>query len=200
MDSGAWGEGVTSIARSVSYMALLVGLAPSGLCAQEPFETRGLEVDDPGRLSVSLIPGLGLDYELIERVVEEEFALAGVVVMDPGDPGEHEILVIWIGEIDSGGAEPAAVSTFSLTNYRLEFWRPVRYQVGGEDLFAPGMTWVMRGMATGGYGPGSGWTMTEAACEVVRRTLSEFLTSFLKANGRSYTPAEDQPSGCGSNS
>lgn len=156
----------------------------------------GLEVGNPGRLGVTLVPGPGIDHDDVRRVVEKEFDLAGVEMLEGEDPRNNEVLVIWLGDVKSEGEDSEGWSSFKLSSYRMEFWRPVRYNSGKDERVVPGITWVMKGEGGGGYRL-SDRSLTEAVCSFVGQGVRNFLTQFLEANGETYAPPDALPSGCG---
>ena len=188
------------IARSSFQMLLITIIASSSAFSQEVTEGTGLEVDDPSRLGVYLIviPGQGLDEELVRMMVEREFAQAGVEMTDPSSPRENEVLHLTVGFTATVGEDPGQRSTeFTHTDHRADFWRPVHYRTAdGIDHSVPAITWVLRGTSGGGHEVGL-YTVTDHVCEVVRQTVRAFLIEFLKANGRSYAPTEGSSAGCG---
>jgi hypothetical protein len=157
------------------------------------YQGTGLEVEDSRRLGVTLIAGRGIEDDAVREAVEREFSLAGVEMTEGGDPREREALVIWMGETDWMGEEPDGWSSFKLSSYRMEFWRPVRYRVGESERLTSGMTWVMRGTAGGGYRQRYGHTPTEINCYVVAENVRNFLTQFLEANGETYSTPDSPP-------
>jgi len=183
-----------SVSRLLVVCSMFVMFSPV-LHAQEAVEGGGLEIDDPTRLGVSVVPGRGFDPDFLEEIVDEEFAQAGIEMIEPGDPRKHDLLVIWMGEAQSEHEDLDGWTSFGLSDFRMEFWRPVRYERGETEYSAAGITWVSRGGAGGGYAQGHDFT--EAVCIVVSENIRRFLTEFLRANRKSYAPSEGQPSACG---
>jgi len=177
----------------VRLSLLLLSAAPS-LRAQNTAHGVGLEVADPGRLGVTLVPALGIDHDDVRRVVEQEFAVAGVEMLEGEDPRENEVLVIWLGEVNSDDEASGKWSNLNLS-YRMEFWRPVRYNSGKDERVIPGITWVMRGEGEAGYRL-SDHSLTEAVCSLIGESVRSFLTEFFEANGETYAPPDGPPSGC----
>lgn len=157
-------------------------------------ELTGLEVEDHSRLGVYLILGGSWDYEAVKEAVEEELAKAHVEWTDLEDPQRGEVLYIYGGEMESA-IEDSTWMTFTIENFRIELWRPVRYVgAGGAEYVAPGMTFRLTGSAGGGYRQG----MDDKAipCRQLILSLRNFLAEFLKANGASYEAPEDEPRRC----
>lgn len=154
----------------------------------------GLEVEDHSRLGVHLILGPGWDHESMREAVEAEFDYADIEWTDLEDPRKGEVLYIYGGEIEQA-VEDSIWTTFTIENSRIELWRPVRYVgSGGAENAAPGMTFRMTGSAGGGYL--RGMDEKAIACGQLILSLRVFLSEFLKANGVSYDPPQDEPPGC----
>lgn len=181
-----------SIRCSICLIPLVI-IAATPVQAQEDAEGTGLEVEDFSHLGVTLIPGPGIDTEVVRDAVKREFATAGIEMTEEADPREEAGLVVWMGETDSVVENQDGWSRFNLSNYRMEFWRPVRYRVGESEHLAPGVTWIMRGTAGGGYRVRNGHSFTEVICTVVAESVRNFLTQFLEANGETYTPPDRAP-------
>lgn len=123
-------------------------------------------------------------------LVLREFALAGVEMTDLDDPRKGEVLYVWLGEAMLESEE----AMYRISNLRLEFWRPVRYQLHGGARIVPGMTWVGKGNGTSGLAPGS--SLEALICHSVATGVRGFLGAFLQANGKSYSPSDDPAVDC----
>jgi hypothetical protein len=157
-------------------------------------DVTGLEVEDHSRLGVYLILGPAWDHEAMREAVEEELVRAGVEWTDLEDPRMGEVLYIYGGDMEQA-AEDSVWTTFRIENNRIELWRPVRF-VGSEgaEQVAPAMTFRLTGTAGGGYRRGV--DEKAIACGQLIMSLRNFLSEFLKANGVSYEPPQDDPRGC----
>jgi hypothetical protein len=68
---------MTIRAKALPVVILMTGIGASSLAAQAVTPGTGLEVGDPSRLGVHLIPGHGIDRYALKAIVEREFALGG---------------------------------------------------------------------------------------------------------------------------
>lgn len=179
-----------TICGRLLVLVVMTGMGASSLTAQKVAAGTGLEVDDPSRLGVHLIPGHGLEHGALKAIVEREFALAGVQMTDLDDPREGKVLYVWLGEARLESDETRS----RIRNLRLEFWRPVGYELKGATVTVPAMTWVGKGDGTAGWVPGS--SLEALVCHSVAIGVRGFLEAFLQANGKPYAPPDDPAVEC----